>query len=561
MNNDETGVDIVTELTNQAGDLAAKGELEKASEIYLKALEMEPLNPEVLHSLGLLKYQMGFQSESIEYLRKAIKINPVNHYYHNNIAIIYSGAGSIPQALEAFQKALELCPDNPNYHFNTGALYYTLGDYESAIHYYKNALLHKPDYFEAYNNLGKALQEHGKIKDAADAYRNAIKINPGYSFAHNNLGTILQDKGDFEGAMAAYESAANLDPDFAMPLSNIAYLKKCTSTQDKIFARIIELFENDNLSAADEILLSFALGKLFDDCHEYDKAFHNYDRGNLLAGLNCTFDAGEHEKYLDKLKNTFNKKYFKNLSEPGSESSLPVFIIGMPRSGTSLIEQIIASHSAAFGAGELDFFNQITGIMTLNQKVVTDRIEFWSRPDKGERVRAATAYLDLLTSCAGNQNIHVVDKMPYNFLHLGLISSLFPGAPVIHCRREPLDTCLSIYFHYFQGFHNYSYDLNNIARYYKGYDNLMSHWESLIPNPYMTVNYEDLINNIEIGSRSIMEFLNLPWEEACLKFYENKQVVRTRSNIQVRQPVYTTSINRWENYSKHIKPLLDAFAG
>jgi len=561
MNNDVTGVDSVTELTNQAGDLAAKGKLEEASSIYLKVLEIEPLNHEVLHSLGLLKYQMGYQKESVECLRKAINIDPANHYFQNNIAIIYSGMGSIPQALEALQKALELCPDNPNYHFNTGALYYTLGDHESAIHYYKNAILHKGDYFEAYNNLGKALQEHGKIEDAEDAYRYAIKINPRYSFAHNNLGTILQDKGDFEGAMTAYESAAKLDPNFAMPLSNIAYLKRCESTADKIFARIIELFDNDNLSAADEILLSFALGKLFEDCREYDKAFHNYDRGNLLAGLNNKFDLTEHKEFLDKLKATYNKKYFNNLSEFGSDSSMPVFIVGMPRSGTSLIEQIIASHSMAFGAGELDFFNQITGIMALNQKLLKDRVEFWSRPARGERTRAASAYLDLLTSCAGTRKIHVVDKMPYNFLHLGLISSLFPNAPVIHCKREPLDTCLSIYFHYFQGFHNYSYDLNNIALYYKSYENLMYHWEELIPNPYMTVNYEDLISNIEAGSRSIIEFLKLPWEETCLKFYENKQVVRTRSNIQVRKPVYTTSINRWENYRKHIKPLLDAFNG
>ena len=344
-----------------------------------------------------------------------------------------------------------------------------------------------------------------------------------------------------------------------MPLSNIAYLEKADSTEDEIFNRIFKLFESDEISGEDETLLSFALGKLFDDCGEYDKAFHNYERGNLLAGLNIKFDIKEHENLLNFIKDKYNAKYIGDIKKHGSQSAQPVFIVGMPRSGTSLVEQIIASHSQAFGAGELDFFNNITGFLSQDAKLVKKRIEDWTTRHNPELYNATATYLELINSIAGRPYTYVTDKMPYNFLHLGLISAMFPNASIIHCRRDPLDTCLSIYFHYFQGFHNYSFNLTNIALYYKSYDNLMSHWEKTIPNPIKTINYEDLTGNKEAEIHSIIDFLKLPWEDACLEFYKNKQVVQTRSNIQVRKPIYTSSVNRWGNYNKHITPLLEVF--
>lgn len=559
MNPNLTNNNAISDLLDQADEFANNGKYADAVNLFNEVLKIDPNHAETLHLLGMAKYYLGFPDESIIHINKAINIAPENPYYRNNIALIYSETGQISEALSAFKKASELNPDNPNFHFNAGVLYFETGDCESAIECYKNALAKKPDYFEAYNNLGKALQETRKFEEAEQAYRNAIKYNPGYYFAHNNLGTLLQDKGDLAGAKACYEDAYMANPYDAMPLSNLAHLEKAGSTEDEIFNRIIELFESDDITGADEILLSFALGKLFDDCCEYDKAFHNYERGNLLAGLNFKFDINEHEKLINFIKDKYNGKYFGKIEEHGSQSTQPVFIVGMPRSGTSLVEQIIASHSQAFGAGELDFFNNITGFLTQDAKLVRERVEFWTTLHNRELFNAAAAYLELINSMAGRQYTYVTDKMPYNFLHLGLISVMFPNANIIHCRRDPLDTCLSIYFHYFQGFHNYSFNLTDIAQYYKSYDDLMNHWEKVLPNPLITIHYEDLTRNKEAGIHSIIDFLNLPWEDACLEFYNNKQVVQTRSNIQVRKPIYTSSVNRWENYKKHISPLLEAF--
>ena len=557
MNSGSENTDHISILTSKATELMQAGDYEASIKVYNEILDLDPEHADTLHGLGIVKYQMGYIDESIQYIGRAIDIEPLNHNYHNNIAIVYQNSGQFIQALESFNKAIDLHPESPLCYFNAGFLLYKLGNYDSAIEYYNKAIKYKPDFFQAYDNLGKVLQDDRRIDEAETAYRKALEINPDYFLAHNNLGTLLQDRGDMEGALRSYENASSLNPNFATPLSNIAYLKKCTGTSDEIITNIIELFENESISSDDEILLSFALGKLFDDCCEYDKAFHNYERGNLLAGLDIKFDIEEHQKILDNIKGLFDQDFFNRLNEFGSNSSRPVFVLGMPRSGTSLVEQIIASHSKASGMGELDYFNHIIGMLTGNTNTIIQALQGWSEIHTEELIKAANNYLAILDSKMGEEDIRIVDKMPYNFLHLGLISALFPNAFIVHCKRNPLDTCLSIYFHYFQGFHNYSYNLMNIGQYFLSYEKLMNHWQDVIRTPMLTVHYEELIADNVRTSQEIIKFIDLSWEDACLEYHNNKQIVQTRSNVQVRQPIYSSSVDRWRHYEKHLSQLME----
>ena len=550
--NDQSTLD---DLIQKASNFLQKGNTEQAEAIYLQILSLEPGHADSLHMVGLLRFQSGHSEDALHFINEAISIDPSVSNFHNNIALIYQQLGMLNETYNAFIKAIEAAPDNSMYCFNLANLYLNTGNNEEAIKYYSRAIELNNNYVDAYNNLGQAHYRIRNLEEAENAYSKAIELNSDYAFAYNNLGILYQDNGDFNAAMVSYKNALKASPNFVLALSNIAKLKKCTSAKDETINKLAHIFENIDITNEEEIIISFALGKLFDDCGEYEKAFHNFERGNMLSALNSEFNKETHQTFIGNIKRSFNSNYFNTIKHRGSESSQPIFVLGMPRSGTSLVEQIIASHSMVTGSGELDFFNQLTGLTESGPDYINTLPIYWQNAGKEIFEKTAEDYLILLSQNDQGESQRIVDKMPYNYLHLGLITILFPNAYIINCERNPYDTCLSIFFQYFEGMHDYSYRLEDLGYYYKQYKSLMSHWKSNIKNPMMTVKYEDLIDNCEFSSKKIIEFLDLTWEENCLNFYKTKRFVHTRSNVQVRQPIYTTSVNRWKNYQEYLDPL------
>lgn len=545
----------INSLLENAYNLLRDAKFDDVEKILKKILELDDNHADALYLMGMLKLKTGNLDVALTFLNRAVSANPEKANYHNDIALVYQQAGMLENSLKFFNKAIKLEPENHLFHFNIGNLYLNTGNQKKAVESYRKAIAIHQDFADAYNNLGQALHQLQDVDSAEFAYREAIRLNNTIASAYNNLGTLLQDKGDFEGALNAYHNALKCNPGFVMAASNIAYLQKCKSPDDEIILFLKKLDELKDLAIEDKIVISFALGKLYDECHEYDRAFKNYEKGNQLASNKFSFDRNCFDGICNALIKKFNSEFFNNLQKIGTDSDMPVFIVGMPRSGTSLVEQILSSHSEVTGAGELDFFNEQSGINRNDLTYFEERLNIFSGADETYLSQVANAYLQELANYASKDHKHVVDKMPYNFFNLGLISLVFPDARIINCQRDPFDTCLSVYFQYFQGFHNYSFSLENIAYVYNRHADLMTHWEQTINNPILTVQYEEIINYPEKSCKNLIDFMGLTWEDECLDFYNSRRPVFTRSNVQVRQPIYQTSINRWKNYERHIEPL------
>jgi hypothetical protein len=306
--------------------------------------------------------------------------------------------------------------------------------------------------------------------------------------------------------------------------------------------------------------LHFALGKLYDDCREYDAAFAHFREGNALVRRGYSYDPAEFEHQVDRLISVYTREFFTGRRHYGTDSDQPVFIFGMPRSGTTLVEQILASHPEVHGAGELTYFNEA---------VSEPRHGLWTAETYPERLLElgagevrflGEAYLQRLRRDAATAP-RITDKMPQNFLCLGFIALLFPRAHYIHCRRDARATCLSVYFSYFAGVHPYAYDLSELGRYYRQYLRLMEHWRAVLPVRILDVEYEKLVGHPETESRRLIAHVDLPWDDRCLAFAETERPVRTRSLWQIRQPIYAESLEKWRNYERHLQPLLEALAG
>ena len=323
---------------------------------------------------------------------------------------------------------------------------------------------------------------------------------------------------------------------------------------DGYFERLLTVLKDGAASAADRMRLHFAAATIFEQAGEIETAFEHYSAGNDLKDV--VFDPAQYAVHIGQLIETFDKDVFAKVKSWGSRDERPVFIVGMPRSGTSLVEQIIASHHGVFGAGELETFNKFFGTLAEHCKSEADYPDCINDLSAETVAAMANEHLSTLSDLAPNAH-QITDKMPTNFLHIGLIAALFPLARIIHCRRDPRDTCFSIYGRDFAGDHAYAYNQANLGRYFRQYERLMVHWQRTLPNSILDVQYEALIADQETETKRTLEFCGLDWDENCLAFHETDRTVRTWSYRQVRQPINKTSVARWRKFATHLKPLLD----
>jgi len=536
-------------LVSMSDALLAQGKLEDAAASYRRVLQLKPNFADAHNNLGNALRDLGQIREAEESYRRAVALQPEHAKLHNNLGNAQLDLGQIDQAAASYSRALELEPEFARARSNLGSAQRELGRLDEAEASYRLALTVQPDSGEILTNLGVVQRLQGRAADAEDKFRRALELNPAAVAAINSMAELHADRGQFDQAERLYRQACNLQPNSAQAWAGIAALRKMTNGDTEWLARAQQIAQQP-LRPRDKAHLHFAIGKYFDDVRSYEPAFANYRRANEIAK---TYGPGHDRQALTRMfqfvTQVYNHDWVERVKLRVNSSSRPIFVVGMPRSGTSLVEQILASHPAVFGAGELPFWK--TASLEVGAAALGD-------PSSNSGLtRLADEYLRVLAGLSSDAS-RVVDKMPANFAHLGMIHAAFPYARIIHMQRNPIDTCLSIYFQNFHVAHTYANDLDDLAHYYNEYLTLMQHWRSVLPRDLiLELPYEALVADPETWSHRIVDFVGLPWNAACLDFHRTERRVSTFSKWQVRQKISRVSVERWRNYEPFIGPLRD----
>jgi tetratricopeptide (TPR) repeat protein len=390
------------------------------------------------------------------------------------------------------------------------------------------------------------------------SYEAALTLKPESGDAHMHYGICLKSVGRLEDARAQLLEAIELSPGAYGIYANLADMEKFTPDNPRLQAMETIMAEASDPMSERYMALHFGLGKAYEDIGEYEKAFSHFQTGTTLKRAKLKYEEAEMSAFFDSIRDTFNADFFANPPFQGNSTSLPVFIIGMPRSGSTLVEQIVSSHPQAFGAGEIKEFSRRIHALRSRFPSLPKYPQMTVKMNQAHYKLVADGYLSTLRDLAPTAN-RATDKLLTNYYFVGIIHVLFPNAKFIHTKRNPVDTCWSAYTKLFKDDMPHSYDFGELGRYYKKYEELMAHWDKLLPPGVMkTVVYEDVVGNLEPTSRELLEFLGLPWDPACLSFHESERPVKTASVMQVRKPVYDTSIEKWRRYGARLQPLLDA---
>jgi tetratricopeptide (TPR) repeat protein len=440
-----------------------------------------------------------------------------------------------------------------------GLQHHRAGRLAEAATCYRRVLAAQPNRAEVRSNLGVALMDQGKLDEAIAEYHQAIRINPDNAVAHANLGLALAEQGGFELAFNSFEKSIELAPRRAVTYRFLAEVKRFTAGDQHLAAMESLARDVELLSAEDQIDLHFALGKAYADVGDHERSFRNLLRGNALKRQRITYDAAGTRDLFRRIQEVFSRELISSKRSLGDPSTKPVFIVGMPRSGSTLVEQILASHPSVYAAGELDYAGMLMGpepAATLRSGGSVHFPELVRSMD-GEHLRQfAASYVTAISALAPHAE-RIVDKLPTNFLLAGLIHMALPNARIIHTCRNPIDTCLSCFARLFSQKHLFSYDLAELGDYYRGYENLMEHWRRVLPPGIMLdVQYEDVTVDLETEARRIVAHCGLEWNDACLTFHKTERPVRT--TIQVRRAIYRSSVGRWRAYKDHLEPLIRA---
>tara|TARA_B110000503_G_C7117021_1_gene400851 strand:+ start:65 stop:1705 length:1641 start_codon:yes stop_codon:yes gene_type:complete len=524
----------------QKGVTAHKaGKLEEAEKIYQAILHIHPMHAAALSNLGVMLYKLDRLDEAELIYKKLIAQKLDNAETHSNLGVIQQKLNKFDEAEASCKKAIELNSDYVVAHNNLSNTLKKLGRLDEAESSYRTTIALKPDYVEAHYNLSIMLQELDRLSEAEESCKKAIEINPNYSGAYNNLGITLQKIGRIEEAKESYKKAIELKSDYVEAHFNLSQLKSFNN-KDKQIIQIQNLYLNQGLTDDQRCHLSFALGTIFEDLNQFDKSFKYYTEGNTLRKKSMTYNIDQDIELFDQIKKSYPviKKNSLKTFNPHNEPRL-IFILGMPRSGTTLVEQIISSHSEVLGAGELSYIEQFgdkaaRGISKINNDVLVNFRESYLK-----KIQAL---------CKGNSAI--TDKMTINFRYIGLIYSAFPDAKIIHVKRNSAATCWGNYKQLFsnkRSFH-YCYDLDSIITYYALYDDLMQFWEKNCGNQIYNLSYETLTMNQENETRKLIKYLDLEWEERCLTPQNNNRSVGTASSKQIRQKVYQGSSEKWKKF-------------
>jgi tetratricopeptide (TPR) repeat protein len=546
----------------EAQQLEARNQLAEAETLYKQIIRQQPFAHAAYHGLGIIAFKANRLELAIQYIEKAIAIEAGISLYHRNLGELYRRTGNIPQAIAGGENATRLNPADSEALYNLGLAYADAGQYEKAVNAYQRVIRLNNKHGLAYNNLGSCLEKTGNMKAAEAAYLNAIAINPAHAEAQNNLGAIYSEQGKLDEARTCFRAAIKAQPLFVDPHYNISSLKSYTPDDEHLLSLQQLKAQETRLPLKDKIRLNFALGKALEDSGQHEQAFTAYHAGNTLQHQHLPYNEASDESISTRIKATFTPELFARLRDIGSQDKTPIFIVGMPRSGTTLIEQVLASHGSIYGAGELPHLDKLVTEAGQGQ-FVTDWINTASPEQLQQRLpQLGNLYVKSVRNECRSDAAHISDKMPANFFYIGLIKLILPNAKIIHAMRDPMDSCLSCYGRLFNNGMAFTYNLETLGRYYVRYIELMRHWHSVLPaGSILDVRYEDTVGDFEQQAKRIIDYLELPWNDSCLEFYNNPRAVKTASVAQVRKPIYGSSVARAERFGDRLQPLLDIVSG
>ncbi len=577
---------------NRGAALAGLGRSADAEAAYRSAIAINPTLVDAHNNLGVVLCERGRSDDAESAFRRAIEIKPDLPQSHSNLGVALKCRGRLEEAEAAHQKAIAIDPDSPDLYSNLGDVLHCLGrlnDAEQVLRYAislqpkfadafarlgntlreqgriveaeaacRDALALDPNHAGAYSNLGNALADQGRLSEAEAAYRRAIALKPSFGEAHSNLGATLKQLGRMEEACRVTEQALRLPPPDALRYLNLSELRQFTAGDP--YLADMEEFARDiaSLPVKQQIELHFALAKACGDVGRHADSFRHLRIGSALKRQQIPYDEAATVALFERIRTAFTPELIRTFRDAGDPSPVPVFIVGMPRSGTTLIEQIMASHPRVFGAGELPNFCQaVTSIFSAADCPVPFPDALLDGSGEGLRQLGARYLAEIVALAPAAERI--VNKMPSNFLFAGLIHLALPNARIIHAVRDPLDTCMSCFSKLFANGQYFTYDLTELGRYYRHYEALMQHWRSVLPpGRILDVRYEDLVVDLAGQARRIIRHCELEWDSRCLDFHDIDRPVRTASATQVRQPIYRSAVGRAQPYARHLEPLLAA---
>ncbi len=500
---------------------------QEAEEAYRRGLAEAPNDPDTLDNLALALKDLDRHEEAAELLRRALAVEARDAKLHLHLGSVLIDRHRLDEAAASLERALALDPKNCDAINLMGRVAFERGALTAALTHYRRALALKPDLADALNNMGNVLKELGRLDDARAAYLEAIARDPAVSGAYVNLADSM--------------TFAPGDPHLAAM---------------EVFAG-----QPEGLSETDRMQLDFALGKAYGDLKDHRRSFAHLLAGNARKRRMTAYDEAAAMALFDRIEATFTAGLVAEKSGHGDPSAVPIFVLGMPRSGTTLVEQILASHPGVHGAGELKLLNDVVDTVRGpdgNRVAYPDFVPALELPAIRQIGARYLAELRALAPAAA----HVTDKMPANFFFAGLIHLALPNAPIIHTVRDPVDTCLSCFSKLFSAEQNHTYDLAELGRYYRRYDGLMAHWRRVLPQGrILDVRYEDVVADLEGQARRIVAHCGLSWDARCLAFHRTERPVRTASATQVRQPIYASAVGRWRVHEDDLGPLLRALGG
>jgi len=573
--------------SNFGVSLCAQGRHQQALASLVKAIELEPGFADAFHNLGGAYLELKEPEKARACFEQAVRLQPGCASYHASLAMAWKRLGNHDQAVICADRALALDPDNIEAICIKGAVYADTNQYLKAVAEYQHAVRLMPQRADLYNALGQAHLVYGAAAPALECFRSAAQIEPDNIDMLYNLARGLEDTGDLERSLALYGDIAARSPGHLDAISGQARIheKKGNYPQamellaglveeGRIGPRVLEVYASlcrqfghcaqacdliedylrgNELTAAEESRLRFLLGKLYDRAGDYDAAFSNYRSANELR--NIRYNDAADEAHTERLLEIFSIDRYRRIpAVPGGRGVTPIFIVGMPRSGSTLVEQVLASHPEVFGGDELPFLGDVLGSVEIGGQV-----QQWPEyvPDLDTETcrELAARYLGKLADLAPGHR-YVTDKMPHNFRYMALVHKLFPDAPLIYTDRNPGDTCLSCYFQNFSTFHAYSFDLKAVGLHYRLHQRIMSHFIEVLGLPLFRARYEAFVSDLESSARALLAHCGLEWNPQCLQYHESRRRSRTASYDQVRQPVYSHSVERWRKYERHIGALL-----
>jgi tetratricopeptide (TPR) repeat protein len=546
---------------NLGNVLAEQGRPADAIAAYDAAIRLEPRYAEAYFNRANALQARGRLEDAARDYRQALALSPDHPGALCNLGVTLSSQGDLARADEAFGQVLARNPDHPEALIGRGEILRAQGKPAEAVVCFRRALDRRPNLARGWKCLARSLHVLGRMDEAMACYRRAIRLGGDrVEEAYSGLVRVLYMQGKFTEARTVLQQFGARFPGSV----RVAQLKTINADHALTPAELESLetaLAEGTIDEREEIAdLHFSLGAHFDRAGEYDRAFRHFVQGNAIRVEEYSYDPDRFDAAIDEICSVVDRSLLGSLAPFGSASERPVFVVGMLRSGTTLTEQILASHPDVAAGGELMEAGALASALPL---LVRAKGPYWRclarlTPDTSRHL--AHRYLAVLDRISPDSP-RVTDKNPGNYFLLGLLSALFPNAKIVHCRRDPRDTCLSIFFHNFEYEHRYAYDLYAIGRRYRAYQRLMEHWRSVLPSPILDLAYEDVVSDLESASRRLTAFCGLSWDERVLQFHRTHRTVKTASLWQVRQPIYHTSMERWRAYEKYLAPLEHGLRG